>query len=128
MCRFDWENNTCSLCAVYRPGPFGDERLIAHRNTARFELGLDLYRDPADRDRLREERTRRIEAGTHPGELVCVCGRCGREFHPWFDHSEPWCGPCRDQRWTYDEDWVRTRAFRTADLRSGRALWAPQDR
>ena len=127
MCGFDWEENTCSLCAIYRPGPRGDERLIAHRNEQRFELGLDLYRDPPDRARLREERARRIEVGEHPGPLVCVCDRCGRNFCPWGNRPEPRCRPCNDQVWLYDEGWTRTRAFRSVDVRSGRALWAPEE-
>jgi hypothetical protein len=119
---YEFDLPECNICALYRPGRRGDERLIRLRNEERFELGLDLYRDdPAERQRLREERSRRIRTGEHPGNLLCECKRCGRTFSPWHDRPERWCGPCHRQRWLFDEDLVRTHAYELGEQSRERA-------
>ena len=114
MTREAWDSCTCSLCSVFKPGHHGDERLIADRNEQRFELSLSLYRGGEDRHWLRAERQRRIASGEHPGELICVCLRCKREFSPWHGREELRCPECVDARWALDEDGVRTRATEPA--------------
>ena len=66
---FDWERyydeemaeNTCNLCTQWlKRFPGSDERILAERETRRFNNLLTCYRpNPADQERLREEWVRR---------------------------------------------------------------------
>jgi hypothetical protein len=55
-------------------------------------------------------------SGEHPGDLVCTCQRRGRDFKPWHPRTELWCSACVEQRWAFDEEWTRTRAFKRATM------------
>jgi len=101
---------TCLLCRTYAPGQRGDENILSIRNTTRFEMALDLYRDTNEAIRLRAKRDRMIAAGSHPGELVCTCERCGGDFAPWRGRPEHYCPGCCEARSDGGEDGVRTRA------------------
>jgi len=102
---------TCNLCWAEFWLASDDERAMALRSTRRFVAVVSSNRPHDEFWRLYEERERRIREGEHPGDLVCTCVRCGREFTPLGERPMRFCPPCRDQNWDYDEDWSRTRAF-----------------
>ena len=69
------EETTCNICRAYE---LRDDLILCENAPARFEMALDLYRpNEADRDRLRAERQRMIDAG-EPIYVVRVCEPAAR--------------------------------------------------